>query len=89
MKIILIPAAVAAVFSFAPLVASAQDSGDYTGAIITAIDPAAMTVTFAHGTTHNVLPAALHERLQPGARVDFHWKDINGKWVVTDVTPAS
>lgn len=89
MKTILVPAAAAAVLALAPLAASAKTSGDYTGAVIKSVNPATTTVTLTDGSSFGYAYASLANKLQPGAHVSFHWQDINGSNVITDVTSAS
>jgi Cu/Ag efflux protein CusF len=88
MKTILVPAAAAALLALAPLAASAKTSGDYSNAVIKSVNASARTVTLNDGSSFGYAYAALAQKLQPGAHVSFHWQDINGGNVITDVNSA-
>ena len=44
-----------------------------------------MSVTLKDGTTLEVVSQALLNELTPGARVDLHFRDLDGSMAVTEV----
>lgn len=85
MKKLMIAAGAATLLAASSLAALAAEA---TGSI-TAVDPAAMSVTLDDGKTY-VLPAGFDAAsLQAGAKVKITYEEANGKMTATAVAPAS
>ena len=80
-----IPAAIVAILVASPMAVLAKTQGDYDNAIVQSVNPLTMSVTLKDGTTLEVVSQALLNELTPGARVDLHFRDLDGSMAVTEV----
>lgn len=87
MKKILVPAAIAALVSVAPLAALAKTTGDYSGTV-KSVNTSNETVTLTDGETFSLDYAGMANQLKPGTTVNLRWEDVNGETRVMRVLPS-